>query len=68
MASILFATIGSLGDLHPLMAIGRELQKLGHEVTIATSDQHGPRIIENGLNFAEIPPKFPDEQNYNRLM
>ena len=68
MASILFATIGSLGDLHPLMAIGRELQKLGHEVTIATSDQHGPRIIENGLNFVEIPPKFPDEQNYNRLM
>lgn len=68
MANILFATIGSLGDVHPLMAIGRELYKLGHIVTIATSDQHGDRIRESGLNFAEIPPRFPNEHDQVRLM
>lgn len=68
MAKILFATIGSLGDVHPLMAIGQELVRMGHEVTIATSDRHGPRIIEAGLKFAEIPPKFPEKEEHNRLM
>ena len=33
MSRILLATIGSLGDLHPLIAIGRELQRLGPGVT-----------------------------------
>ena len=68
MAKILFATIGSLGDIHPLLAIGRELKTLNHQVTIATSDQHGVRIEESGLNFAEIPPKFPEESQYSLLM
>lgn len=68
MSRILFATIGSLGDVHPLMAIGRDLLQLGHEVTVATSDRHGDRIQEAGLRFREIPPKFPDEKDYNRLM
>lgn len=68
MARILMATIGSLGDLHPFLAIGRELQALGHEVTVATSDKHGPRIEEAGMKFAEIPPKFPEESEQNRVM
>lgn len=68
MSKILFATIGSLGDVHPMMAIGQELVQLGHQVTIATSDRHGPRIIQAGLQFAEIPPRFPDKSEQNRLM
>lgn len=68
MAHILFATIGSLGDVHPLMAIGRTLVALGHTVTIATSDRHGDRIREAGLNFAEIPPKFPAPEDQSRLI
>lgn len=68
MSRILFATIGSLGDVHPMMAMGQELVRLGHQVTIATSDRHGHRIIEAGLNFAEIPPKFPAKEEQNRLM
>jgi len=68
MARILMATIGSLGDLHPFLAIGRELRRLGHDVTVATSDKHGPRIEEAGLKFAEIPPKFPDEADQKRVI
>ncbi len=68
MSRILFATLGSLGDIHPLMAIGFELQKLGHEVVIATSDRHGTRVIEAGFEFAEIPPQFPKPEDQARLM
>ena len=36
-AKIILATAGSLGDIHPYMAIARELQARGHRVVIATS-------------------------------
>lgn len=68
MARILVATIGSLGDLHPFLAIGHELLAMGHDVTVATSDKHGPRIEEAGMRFAEIPPKFPEESEQHRVM
>lgn len=68
MARILMATIGSLGDLHPFLAIGRELRSMGHDVTVATSDKHGPRIEEAGMTFAEIPPKFPEESEQKRVI
>jgi UDP:flavonoid glycosyltransferase YjiC (YdhE family) len=68
MARILMTTLGSLGDIHPLMAIGLELKKLGHDVVIASSDRHGERVLESGLGFAEIPPKFPEKAEHTRLM
>ncbi|MFM7131602.1 MAG: glycosyltransferase [bacterium] len=68
MARILFTTLGSLGDIHPLMAIGFELQRLGHGVVIATSDRHGQRVKDAGFEFAEIPPQFPKAEDQPRLM
>jgi UDP:flavonoid glycosyltransferase YjiC (YdhE family) len=68
MARILIATLGSLGDLHPFLAIGRELLQVGHEVTVASGDKHGPRIEEAGMRFAAIPPKFPADEDFKRLM
>ncbi|UBF27446.1 glycosyltransferase [Kovacikia minuta CCNUW1] len=41
MSRIVFTTIGSLGDLHPKIAIALELQKRGHHVIVATL--HIPR-------------------------
>lgn len=34
---IVIATIGSLGDLHPAMALALELQARGHQIILATS-------------------------------
>ncbi len=34
MAKILLATFGSLGDLHPLLALAIELRRRGHEISI----------------------------------
>ena len=35
MGHIVLATSGSLGDLHPYLAVGLGLKKRGHQVTIA---------------------------------
>ena len=48
---ILLATFGSLGDLHPAIALGLELQRRGHHAVIVTSDYHRPRIAAAGLPF-----------------
>ncbi|MDZ4801278.1 MAG: glycosyltransferase [Bryobacteraceae bacterium] len=56
MARILIATFGSLGDLYPYLAIGGELRRRGHAVTIATSAAYRSRIEGEGLAFAPIRP------------
>ena len=56
MARILITTFGSYGDLHPYMAIGIELQKRGHQVTIATSRTYEPKVRSEGLEFHAVRP------------
>lgn len=52
-AHIVIATVGSLGDLFPLLAIGRELHARGHRVTVATHAIHRLPIEQAGLAFAD---------------
>jgi UDP:flavonoid glycosyltransferase YjiC (YdhE family) len=60
---ILFATFGSLGDLHPVMALGLELQRRGHRVAIVTSEYHRVRVTQAGLGFQPaVPDLRPDDQ------
>jgi UDP:flavonoid glycosyltransferase YjiC (YdhE family) len=56
LARILFTTFGSYGDIHPYMAIGIELQKRGHAVTIATSSSYAAKITSEGLGFHAVRP------------
>ncbi len=67
---ILLATTGSLGDLHPFMAIGLELQARGHEVTLATSNFYRPKIELAGLKFAPMGPHLEhgDQDLMGRVM
>ncbi len=60
MALILIATIGSLGDLHPYMAVALGLQARGHSVTIATNRVHRARVEGAGLAWADMRPEAPD--------
>lgn len=53
---IVFATAGSLGDLHPFLALGTELQRRGHRATIATSSVHQPHVLSAGLSFRHMRP------------
>jgi rhamnosyltransferase subunit B len=53
---VLLATIGSLGDLHPVLGLGIELLGRGHSVTIATSEAHRQNVEATTLSFAAIRP------------
>ena len=61
---ILFTTFGSLGDVYPYLAIGRELQQRGHRVTIATSGAHRNKVESTGIRFHAVRPdiEFEDRE------
>jgi len=56
MAKIVIATIGTSGDLNPYLAIGIELKKRGHHITIASSPQYAQKVISSSLNFSSLRP------------
>ncbi len=53
---IVLATWGSLGDLHPYMAVALALRERGHRVTIATSEVHREKVLREGLAYAPLGP------------
>jgi rhamnosyltransferase subunit B len=60
MARVLLATFGSLGDLHPYIAIGRALQARGVTARLATSRDYQPHIESAGLEFAPVAPSLAE--------
>ena len=60
---IVLATLGSLGDLHPMLALGLELMRRGHSVVIASSSYYRKRIEELGFGFHPLRPDWdPTDQ------
>ncbi|MGA2653781.1 MAG: nucleotide disphospho-sugar-binding domain-containing protein [Terracidiphilus sp.] len=55
---ILFATIGSLGDLHPCLALALELKRRGHSVTVASTECYRPKVEALGIAFTPIRPNW----------
>jgi rhamnosyltransferase subunit B len=53
---ILFTTLGSLGDLHPYIAVGLGMRERGHAVTIATSEIYRGKVEGEGLRFHPMRP------------
>jgi len=60
---ILMTTTGSLGDLHPFIAIGLELRARGHQVTLATSNFYRSKVEQTGLRFAPMGPHLTLEDS-----
>ena len=60
---IVLATIGSLGDLHPMLALGLELQRRGHHIVLATTPFYRGKIERLGLEFHPLRPDWdPTDQ------
>jgi rhamnosyltransferase subunit B len=57
---IVLTTFGSLGDLHPYLALGCGLARRGHTVTVATSEGYRPNVEQAGLQFAPVRPDLND--------
>jgi UDP:flavonoid glycosyltransferase YjiC (YdhE family) len=51
---VLLATLGSHGDIHPFVAIGKALRARGHEAIILANPYYQPLIEGEGLGFAPL--------------
>ena len=51
---VTFLAIGSRGDVQPYIALGVELQKLGHRARIATFEAFAPFVAGFGLEFYPV--------------
>ncbi len=65
---IIITTFGSFGDLHPYLAIGRELRAREHRVTLATSAIYREKIEGEGLHFHPVRPDLTDFGTPEELM
>lgn len=51
---VLLPTLGSAGDVHPMIAIGLALRARGHRATVITSPYHQALIERQGLGFLPV--------------
>jgi UDP:flavonoid glycosyltransferase YjiC (YdhE family) len=59
---IVLSTLGSLGDLHPVMGLALGLQARGHDVLLATSEFYRQKVEAAGLPFSPLRPlAAPDD-------
>ncbi len=65
--TILFSTFGSLGDLHPYLAIAFEAQKRGHHPIIATAPKYQAKIEALGIEFRAVRPDLPPESEFGAM-
>jgi rhamnosyltransferase subunit B len=66
---ILLTTIGSLGDLHPYLAIGVGLKQRGHRVAIGTCEFYRERVEKLGLEYRPIGPHLsPDDPEMVKII
>lgn len=55
---IVFATLGSLGDLHPCLALALGLRQRGYRVAIAATPWYRDRVEGLGLEFRPLRPDW----------
>ena len=59
---VVLQAFGSLGDLHPTMAIALALKARSHDVTIVTHEQYRLKVRRERLGFEPTPPDFGGEK------
>lgn len=67
---IVIASFGSLGDLHPYLALATEARRRGHHVLVATAAFYRERVEALGFEFRSLgPPVSPqDPELIRRIM
>jgi len=50
----LLTPVGSSGDVHPYVGIGRRLRERGHDVTVLTAEPHRRTVEGAGLAFVSV--------------
>src|ERR1700676_739994 len=58
--NIVFAVWGSLGDLHPFIAVCLKLKEQGFDPAIASVKEYRSKIAAEGIRFHQVRPAFSD--------
>lgn len=65
---VVLATVGSLGDLHPYIAIARALAARGAEPVVASVPEYRADVEREGIGFAPVGPGFAPFGDYQALL
>ncbi|HBL26572.1 MAG TPA: glycosyltransferase, partial [Acidobacteria bacterium] len=57
MARIVLTSFGSLGDIHPYLALGLGLRDRGHRVALATHGFYRDKVEAEGIDFFPLRPE-----------
>lgn len=71
MSRIVVTTLGTLGDLHPMIAIALELRQRGHDVVFVTHQVYQFKLEALNFEFHPMRPNFTamnDPQEMARMM
>lgn len=68
MSRFVFTTFGSLGDLHPCIAIARVLTQRGHQAVVAASEDYRAFVESTGVIFAPVRPSIIELGEYASLI
>lgn len=69
MAKIVLSTFGSLGDVHPKIALGLELRKRGHEVVFNVMEAYREKFELLGFEISPLRPNVnPDDRDLVRRL
>ncbi len=60
---IVLSSFGTLGDIHPLIALALELRRRGHVPVLAVPELFRSKIVGLGLEFAPVGPILNPEDN-----
>lgn len=52
--TVVVATLGSMGDVHPFLAVARHLREVGEEVLFLSQEPHRVEVESQGLRFEPI--------------
>ena len=64
----MLSTWGSLGDLHPYLALAVELQRRGHRAAVATLPAWREHVLGAGVGFHPAGPDIPADEATAREM
>lgn len=69
MAKIVLSTFGSLGDLHPKIALGIELKSRGHDIIFNVMEFYREKVEALGFDISPLRPDVtPDDRKLARAL
>jgi len=64
---VLLTSHGSTGDIYPVISLGHELVKAGHQVRFATVSLFREEVESAGIDFVYLPPNW-GQDDFARVM